>query len=457
VRLTQATAACDLARWALAGSGHLVCDRCGRTAECTFELAQLFNGRLSVEVRLPLERGTATWVEHCGPFSLAGSLDDGRPAEAHGMITDSPRLAFRERVAVVKGYLYYPGHLLIGANEGELTSCREMLCEVTNLLLYHLPTCQASTRQAHLEFQRVGDHYDVERLTRACRTGGVLCEIRLVFAQDTSVERMDEFIDDLCGLLSLSQRTHVWPVARHGIGPDGAVLASRYREPLFYYSRPSRPLIPAGSLALFVETAIDAYVTECEDWNLQYAEDLYIQAMSLHSVWPQSVGFFTALESLKAAYLRQRGDEAQYYVPPDAEYRKRFKTKKVGYRINDVLCEAFDAFCHLSGEHRASLRSKARTELNRRPYKQVLKAMFTDLGVGVEDEDLKLLVRLRDQIIHTGSPKYGAAEPWSDTDTGEASKWVSRFAGLLERTLLAILEYSGDFEPYDESFAPITP
>jgi hypothetical protein len=173
--------------------------------------------------------------------------------------------------------------------------------------------------------------------------------------------------------------------------------------------------------------------------------------MSIHSVWPQSVGFFTALETLKSAFLRQHGDELQYYLPPGKVYDKEFKEKKVAYRVIDILGDAFDVFSHLSGDDRAALKLKVKTELSRRPYKLVLSNMFQELGMVVGEDDLKWLVRLRDQIIHTGSPRYGGKEPWADSNSSEAARWVNRFAGLLERTFLAVLGYRGHFERYDQA------
>ena len=71
----------------------------------------------------------------------------------------------------------------------------------------------------------------------------------------------------------------------------------------------------------------------------------------------------------------------------------------------------------------------------------------------VADADLKLLVALRNDIIHTGSPKWSGKEPWAD-EAAKAGILVSKFASLLERTFLAILEYQGQSDLFDQSCFP---
>jgi hypothetical protein len=234
----------------------------------------------------------------------------------------------------------------------------------------------------------------------------------------------------------------------------GEVVKSQYEEPLFYYSRPTRPLIPLESLTEFIESALDHIGSRAAKWQLGYAEDLYIQAMSLHSAWPQAVGFFTALETLKDSFLQQRGTELQYHVPPGREYYRQFKKKKVAKRVIEILENEFEAFKRLTGKDRSDLALKIRNELNRRSYRSVLGDMFCDLGVLIAEDELKWLVRLRDQITHTGSPDYEEKTPWQGS-MHEASRQATRFASLLERTFLTIHGYTGEFEPYDQSVGDV--
>jgi hypothetical protein len=440
-----------LSRRVLTGSGDLTCKEVARTSPCTVEITQLFNGRIAVEVRLAMAHSKQDWRRRCRSFDLSGVLDNGALLSAKGVIIDTITHHFQDGAVSLKGYLYHPGYLEITDQNNGQGPYQKVMCEVTNLPLYSVETYEATTAQAHMRFHKLSDYSQVRHLMNALRTGGVLSQITIEFSMPSTDEQMDKFIHTLCSLLSLSQRAHVWCVGQHWVNGSGAVVRSRYEEPLFYYSRPTRPLIPLTSLVDFVENTIDAYDSKYLDWSLGEAQDLYVQAMSICSVWPQSVGFFTALETLKNAFCRQHGYELQFHLPPGKKFDREFKKKEVGHRVLAVLSDAFDVFNHLPGDDVAALKLKVKNELNRRPYKSVLKRMFQELDMVVDEDDLKWLVRLRDQIIHTGSPQYGGKEPWANNQSSEATRWVNRFAGLVERTFLAILEYQSQFERYDQS------
>ncbi|TET24469.1 MAG: hypothetical protein E3J73_08210 [Candidatus Bathyarchaeum sp.] len=187
------------------------------------------------------------------------------------------------------------------------------------------------------------------------------------------------------------------------------------------------------------------------------AQEHYIQSMQIYSMWSQSLGFFTALETLKAAFLRKpERKNFEHYVS-----KGRFQKKKISAKVIHILCENFEEFRELLGngqneelddEQKATKELEKQTlkskvgELNRRAYKLILRSMFEELQVTVEDNDLKQLVDLRNRIIHYGSPDY--EKGISPSNAGEA---VSKFCGLLlERSLLAILGYEGDFNRYDQ-------
>lgn len=443
-----------LSRQVFAGSGDLIHERATRLLPCSIEITQLYNGRIAVEVHLALENSKQDWYRCYESFELSGMLDDGSRLNATGVVIDTSTIHSRDGSVSLKCYILNPGYLEIIHQDNIKGSCPKVICEVTNLPLYRSRTYEATTERAQLQFLQLSDYKITTRLMNALRTGGVLSQIAIEFLQPSFYKETDEFIHMLCRLLSLSQRAHVWCVGQHWVDGSKSVVRSRYQEPMFYFSRPSRPLIPLTALVKFVEDTIDTYDDKCHEWSFGEAQDLYVQAMSIHSVWPQSLGFFTALEMLKSTFLRQHGDESQYYVTPDKEFDNEFKRKRVAHRVIEVLGDAFDAFSCLAGNDKAALKFKIRKELNRRPYRLVLNSMFQELGMVVDEDDLKWLVKIRNQIIHRGSPQYGGREPWADKSS-EAVRWVGRFASLVERTFMAILGYEGQFEQYDQSFIPI--
>jgi hypothetical protein len=81
-------------------------------------------------------------------------------------------------------------------------------------------------------------------------------------------------------------------------------------------------------------------------------------------------------------------------------------------------------------------------ELNRRAYKLLLKKMFNNINLEINDEELNSLVSLRNDIIHKGTPRDGN-DPHIYTGS-------YLFGSLIEKVFLALLGYQGDKEYYHE-------
>ena len=277
----------------------------------------------------------------------------------------------------------------------------------------------------------------------ALKTSGVLSRVRLAVAEATPPGELDETVHAVCGLLTLVYRTPVAIVGEHWRDPVQRATLSRYREPPFLYASILPPMVSSEQVGEFLEVAYGPYVSQWRDWDLPNAVDHYVQAHALNSAWAQAVGFFTALETLKEAFLAQdHNRRLERYLPA-----RQFKRRKIASTIMGVLEHGLRDSVDLSKADRDSLRGKV-GELNRRAYKQILKSMFKELGVAIADSELRQLNSLRNQIIHRGSPDCREG-PWADQ--GEAYRLTARFAGLVEETIMAVLGYHGRFERYDQS------
>lgn len=175
--------------------------------------------------------------------------------------------------------------------------------------------------------------------------------------------------------------------------------------------------------------------------------------MSLRFAWSRAVEFFTALETLKNAFLQQPGRAKLARLVPKGGFRK----EDIVNQVIEFLDDKLEIFKDLPDEDdRQALEESLKNRvgsLNQRAYKLILRDMFRELEVPFDDYELKWFVELRNQIIHRGSPDYRKG-PWKN-DLEAASKWAARFTGLVERTILKIIDYRGDFEPYDQVVRPV--
>ena len=438
------------------GKGNLMCEQQpANTIAGTIWLAQLFNGRIAFEIQVQEELGNYLHRPRCEWCDFDGQLDDGRHLAITKLRVETSNHNPSNTLTTLEGFVYRPGCVEITAPGIKSTSVENLSCEVTNLSLYQRGEVAIASQHAQVVIHRIPDYTKIRRLMSGIRTGAILSQVDIAFPQPVAEEESDTFVHLLCGLLSFAQRSHVGPVAWHIKDTKGVVSKSRYEEPVFYYSRPSRPLIPIEALAEFVETTIGPYEKKYQAWNLGEAQDYYLQSLSLQSAWSQSLGFFNALETLKSAFLQQLGNETlELHV-----LRDQFHKKGIVNKVVDLLADNFDEFkklmpdandtVQLTNEKEVELQAiKSKIgEISRRAYKPILRKMFQELKVEIPDQTLNDLVNLRNQIIHSGSPNYEKG-PWKDS--AQAWQSVQTFAGVLEKTILAILEYQGKFEAYDQ-------
>jgi len=432
-----------LSRHTFAGSGSIMC-KDPIVRGCRIRLDQLVNGCIVVQVRIEnVPSNLSSWLRQCQSLDFDGTLDSGLHLMVKNIDVADLTRSLAEDVLILDGYVYYPGYFDLTEQGGVESASRKTSCEVTNIRLSRQPEpIDVWARQARIQIDRLPDYEATLRLTSNLRTAAVLGRVTVELEEDGPEDQLDDVVRALCGLLTLAQRSLVWPVSQHWENVRGGIARSRYQEPVFYHPMMLRPLIPANTLAGFIKDCLEIYSSHCESWNLPVAQDYYVQAMSIHSAWPQSIGFFTALETLKHAFLRQHEkDNLEYYMSG-----RKFK-KETDSQIKKLLRKNFEEFRNLSDDEKGSLSGKIGA-LNRRAYKVILRRMFEELNVSVDEDDLRDLVNLRNQIIHTG-------EPNRQNDSSGAALQAARVAGLVEKiVLLGILHYEGSFEPYDQALLP---
>lgn len=403
----------NLSRRTFIGSGHLTCDNFSEEWKCDFCIAQLINGRIVIQVsglKDSVFSRLHNLLDRIDTFTITGELEQGYKLKATEINLSWTMFSFNDK-DYFEGYVTSPGFVEITHPRYADAFYSKIVYEVTNLSLGRQHDVEATIEGAKIRVHRIPKSNDVLRYARGLKTSRILSAISVDLLERPSSDNSRELISDLCSLLTLAQRSCVHKVASHWQDPDGVTKRSLYQEPVFEYPPAPRPLIPAEALGSFLEDTFKNYNEKWNIWKLPWAIDYYVQSMSLRHVFAQSIGFFTALETLKDAFLKQPGREGlEYYVT-----RGQFKKKKISDKVLNILSETFEEFRNLLADtsdtseekavERQTLKSKV-GELNRRAYKLVLREMFSELGIIVDDNDLKLLVDLRNKIIHSGTPNY---------------------------------------------------
>jgi hypothetical protein len=416
-----------------------------RESSCPVEVTQLYNGRILIRATVGGKANQlGDWSMRCQAFSILGTVDDGRALSATNVHwTNRTLLAPDYAQSELEGFVGRPGCLEIGDLDRRPRLARAVTCDLTNALLdRQVGPVELGGLATTATLTPSPNHRWVRRRMEALGTSGVLSRIRLEVAAPRPVEELDDTAHAICGLLNLAHRSSVAIVGEHWDNPEGSAEFSRYSEPPFLYPPLFRPLIPTDALGHFMASTLVPYQRQWRKWDLAHAVDHYVQAHAVRSAWAQSVGFFTSLETLKQAFLAQANNRSLERYLPAQELKKR----KIVSRIVDCLERELRGSVDLSKADKESLRGKV-GDLNRRAYRLVLEKMFEQLGVVVEEADLRQLKSLRNQIIHRGSPDYSEG-PWRDGS--EAYRVAARFAGVVEGALMAILGYQGQHVSYDQ-------
>lgn len=432
----------SIVRSSFVGTGDLLWARDSRSTPASIVLEQYINGRIACDL-LVQEEAKPHHVPNHATLSFSGKLENGDQVVIKGMRTENRIIKMQSGDEKLQGYVLAPGYVEIVHGDVATGPFQTATCELINLpLLGHGPV-EVVLPEATVKLSEVDDYMFIKRVMSALKSTGILCKMEINFKTPATESEIDDLISLLCGLLSLSQRTHVWCVSKKLQGSNGEKWL--YQEPIFPYFRPSRPLIPVGHLGEFITHSLGNYKKEYKKWNLGLAQDYYLQSMVLLSTWPQALGFFTALETLKQAYIQQNGSSIERYVSEG-----KFKKHDISDKVLSLLYAEFPEFAHLRDSKEVAeidtIKSKV-GELNRRAYKTILKKMFAQIDLQIAEDELARLVKFRNDIIHRGMPKGASYD--------KAFENSLYFASLVEKVFLAILDYPGPVEYYHQGISLI--
>ena len=315
--------------------------------------------------------------------------------------------------------------------------------ELSNFYLKHRPL-SVEIAQFPIEIRSLSSPHlkpwQVIEFGNAYRSPRVSTSLRVQNVAMSDMESATQLQQGICQLLSIAHRGYVFAVAEHRKDAERNWLLSQFSEPSFTDRGHNRAMITGGALEEFLSTSYHHLVAKYQEWNLGIAVDHYLQALNIRSSWPLSLGVFTAMETLKSAFFEHHTELSSYqYWTNSSDSSQDFAhTTEMQNEVIKVLGSYFPRFQELTSSERDSLRSQIKG-LNRRSYKTQLRRMLDHLQVSYDAKELQSFVNIRNTIIHQGFPSQSGG--WNQ---------IQKAIGLFEKTILAILEYTGPAEFFND-------
>ncbi|HDQ05732.1 MAG TPA: hypothetical protein ENN36_03290 [Candidatus Bathyarchaeota archaeon] len=416
------------------GQGELRC-RHGTTWKCLFSIYRLLNGRLQVLIGFDSEKRAFSKLrkslENCEPFSIEGESEDGVRISASKIHVTRSLISSEQFIGYAQDVSRHPTQN-VASNPNTLN------LELVNFRLYQrLLPVRVRLDKWDVEIYRIGRTNRSKMEEHGVAYRHPILSTGLQIRDIPNVDEAREASQIILELLSLAQRGYVFAAVEHVYDAEDKWLSSKFNEPPFSNLGWGRPLIPTESLDDFLVTAFPSIRREFYGLELAHTIDHYLQSLTLRSVWPMSLGIFTAMETLKSAFYtvyEHENLQFQYWIVPRQEYEE---SKELIDKLIGVLCSHFPRFCSLNKAERDSFKTQLKN-LNRRSYKTQLRRMLEQIGVTYNKKELQPFINMRNALIHQGH-----------LDDTKDSQQIYKAIGLFERLLLAILGYTGPCELFD--------
>ncbi len=425
----------------------------GLAVECAFDCAKLDDGRVMVECHLLA--GAIRQLIDKFPRTLGAGLLEGHTAgDSDIRIKGAAVIHWRESEGEDE-----PGNVKVILSCDEIhvsarTDARRTPAQVTygltNLEFWGDEGSQLGTGMwVHgLRFQvasteivvrQVERYVEILQQAKSTRGVAVTAEASLdVHSDVVDLGYYDEMMHVVCALISLANGNGVSWIYRKRWDEDGKLISMEMPGNVAPPWRFAGALIGGSTpreLKEFIAHSYEPYLEARDRFNLPVAIGYYLASKSEAEMYTKFLLACTAMETLVSNFAEKGRQGDLRYIVPEEEF-----TEKRGV-LEGLLSEALlGVFPLLSKAQVDDARVKV-GEINRRSYRRVLRGMLGELGVDYNNKSDLQFIEVRHKVVHEGVPGKNPAELF---------RHYSILIELLDRILLNILHYPGEYQRYSD-------
>lgn len=257
-----------------------------------------------------------------------------------------------------------------------------------------------------------------------------------------SFDQIIEILDDICHLLSMAQGTKIQWIS-YKFYKDSYVhekylnrVTSSY-APFFIIAQ------DINSIKNFIETVYSTFIERKDTHHLKWIINAFLDSKSEgRYLGTRGLRAVVVMEMLRGYFLNTESIEEDFFQPKVFEkIRKNIKNeieRTLEYDIkNDV---------DLSVEKKEMLFSKI-TELNRKPFREVLIRFLESINFEVEKEsdNIKCFIKSRNALVHRGQFFYEIKKE-SDCKYKSSFEEFTFIINFIDKVILKLIGYSGLYQ-----------
>jgi len=292
-----------------------------------------------------------------------------------------------------------------------------------------------------VEIYQLPDYDEIIESLRVQRGIDLTCEANVTISSLADTRKAAKLVNDVCTLLSIARGTKINWIYYDCYGEYGERIASFHRNNnIWEYTH--APLIDwqnPNETPSFVGQVYEPFLQKKNIHGLDIAIDAYLEAKRT-SIFleTRALEAIIVIEFLKSKYAVKKGTDLLVNIG---------QFKNIQRSVENLLAEQFKQMS-LSPENDVLENMKLKIpELNRRPFKSILRNMFADIELTISDDELERFVKIRNSLVHKASFT-------KQTKQGEWEEYTL-IMSILDRIFLRILSYSGDILDVREGFKRI--
>jgi hypothetical protein len=419
---------------------------------CEFEAAQLKDGSIACAFKLLDRHGFGA------PVSVRGTAAEGRSVECLGSpLTTDSYYSSEEPSRFLTWF-----NTLTVRDSGHKTTTR-LRYGITNFKFFGTEVYEeggrnvlslplrlwSPSREWVVRIVPIGDHNAAGK--RLGRTKGidVTAEVLVEMGVEDQISTVDAMAGELCHVLSIARGTAVQWLYRGEIDLEGRQLACTHHH---HITKPYSPLPVIDPRAggrdatkSFIETAYPNYLKHRERFHLAKGVIAgYLDSrIEIDYLEMRGVKAAVAMEMIKAAYLDGLPTVPHEFCMEPQQFQGAL-VSAVSKAIRGVLKEA-----NIDKRLREKMTAAGKLQgLNRRSFAEVVRDMCKYIDLYVAADEVKLLVHIRNNLIHRGRFYCETAtaddrercppkdDPWQE---------YQFLIDFLDRFFLTMLGYSGPY------------